>query len=88
MSEDQSSTKFKVFHDRPGCIGCGACVAVTPEYWEMKEDGKSSIKHPDMKHVGETEELDTNKDFDKHKEAAEVCPVNVIHVDKDGKRLI
>ena len=36
---------FKIDHDRPNCIGCGACAAVAPEFWEMSAvDGKSDVK--------------------------------------------
>lgn len=80
--------KYRIVHDRPGCIGCSACVSVNEKYWEMKDDGKSSIKHSNMKHDGDCEVLDDDEDFDKNKEAAEVCPVNVIHIELDGKRII
>ncbi len=71
--------KFKIEHDRPNCIGCGACAAVAPSYWEMVDDGKSSIK--DCKKVGDKEEKDIDeKDLAANKEAAESCPVNVIHI--------
>ena len=64
--------KYKVELDRPGCIGCGACVAACPENWEMQTDGKTLQK---KKIIDETE-LELNK------EAEEVCPVNVIHLSK------
>lgn len=72
--------KFKILHNRPDCIGCAACAAVAPQFWEMSEDGKSDIvgckKRPDG-----WEELDIEeKDFAANKEAADACPVNVIHL--------
>ena len=77
--------KFIVQHDRPNCIGCGACAAVAPEYWVMDDDGKSDIKK--SKHTknekGEIvlEELEIDEgEFPKNKDAAESCPVNVIHL--------
>jgi ferredoxin len=71
--------KFKIEHDRPNCIGCGACAAVAPDYWEMADDGKSSIK--DGKKTGEKEEREIDeRDLPPNKEAAESCPVNVIHI--------
>jgi ferredoxin len=71
--------KYKIEHDRPNCIGCGACTAVAPDFWEMVEDGKSSIKNG--KKVGDKEEKEIDeKDFAANKEAAESCPVNVIHL--------
>ena len=80
-------TRFKIDHDRPGCIGCGACAAVAPDFWEMKQDGKSSIVNG--KHVGDREELDiSDENFKKNKEAADSCPVNVIHLFDNGKKII
>ncbi|MBI4440607.1 ferredoxin [Candidatus Woesearchaeota archaeon] len=80
-------------HDRPNCIGCGACAAVTPEFWVMDDDGKSDIKN--SKHIknekGEIvlETLEVSEaDFPKNKEAAESCPVNVIHIKKDNEKII
>ena len=62
--------KYKVDLDRPGCIGCGACVAACPSNWEMQSDGKTLQK----KKVIDEEEFDCNK------EAEETCPVNVIYI--------
>lgn len=47
------------------CIGCGACVAVCPEGFELKK-GKSNVKNPKAKCI---------------KEAAASCPVGAIVVD-------
>lgn len=77
---------YKIVHDRASCIGCGACVAACEKFWSLK-DGKSSLKG--AKKIGanfelEVEELNCNKD------AAEVCPVNCIHIIdlKTGKKII
>lgn len=72
-------TKFRVEHIRDECIGCGACASVCPDYWEMKDDGKSSIKGGVDTEFGET--LGPQEEgFDCNKEGAESCPVNCIHV--------
>ena len=69
--------KFKIENNRPECIGCGACAAVSPDFWEMMDDGKSSIKGGEK--VGEKEEKEIEeKDLATNKEAAESCPVDVI----------
>lgn len=81
--------KYKIVHDRPGCIGCGACVAVAPDFFEMGSDGKSSLKGANK--VGETEEREIDeKDFAPNNEAAKGCPVNVIHLTdlESNKQLI
>jgi len=82
--------KYVVEHDRPNCIGCSACAAVSPEFWEMADDGKSDIKTGKVDGRGwQVLEIDEG-DYDKNKQAADVCPVNVIHlVKKDtGEKVI
>ncbi len=72
--------KYKIVYDRDGCIGAFACVAVNPEHWiiaekENKVDLVNSIK------VNEHYELIIDEqDLQKLKDAAEVCPVNVIKI--------
>lgn len=73
---------YKIEHDRPNCIGCAACAAIAPEFWEMNDDGKSDVIGAKRLDDG-TEELDISDDnFEENKEAAEACPVNVIHLIK------
>jgi len=85
-------TKFKIEHDRPNCIGCGACAAVAPDFWTMNDkDGKSDLIG--SVHVKEgndvvKEELELDE-LKGNKEAAESCPVNVIHIiDKEKNHKI
>jgi ferredoxin len=82
--------KYQIEHDRPNCIGCAACAAVAPDFWEMNDDGKSDIKKSRARDDGWQEADIGESDFQANKEAADACPVNVIHItDKDsGKRLI
>ena len=54
--------------DKGACIGCGTCVALCSEVFELGSDGKAQIK----------EGADTNSEC--VKEAAEACPVNAIKV--------
>lgn len=80
--------KHKFVYDMENCIGCSSCAALDPENWKMQPNGKSSLK--------DSEEVDTElfeKEFpetelDKNLETARSCPVNVIHIEKDKKRLI
>ena len=58
----------KVEVDRDKCIGCGACVAVCPDNFEMAQDGKSKAKKSEVKEAGCNEE------------AAASCPVQCIKV--------
>jgi ferredoxin len=73
---------YKIQHDRPNCIGCGACEAVAPDFWKMKDDSKSSIKGGKKLDNGQEEHDIEEKDFQINKEAADSCPVNVIHIIK------
>lgn len=82
--------KYKVDYDRPNCIGAGACAAAYPKRWEMNydKDGKADLiggkDVPDGK-----QELEFDEDeFKDLMESAEICPVNVIHILKEKKKLI
>jgi ferredoxin len=79
---------LKVLHEKWKCIACNACAAMAPEFWTMEtEDGKSHLIGSEKKVFpdGEGEELDISVHPDgeqKNKDAAEVCPVQCIHVRK------
>jgi len=75
----------KIIHDRPVCIGCGACVAVCPDFWEMGDDGKSHLKG--AKPTGDKFTLDVPK-AGCNSDAAQSCPVNCIHIEENGKKVI
>ncbi len=81
MTDDKKEKRYTIEYDREGCIGAGACAAVCPENWFMEADNKANLKN---KEVAEGEE------FEKNLQAAQVCPVNVIHIiDKQtGKKII
>jgi len=69
---------YKIEHDVVGCIGCGACASICPKYWTM-DGAKSKL----LKKTCDDKDLTCNK------EAAESCPVNVIHITDDkGKKII
>lgn len=76
--------KYKIVLDRKGCIGVASCVGALPEYWSINEteDQKADLKDAKKDQNGNQElivELD-EKSLQAHKHAAEVCPVNVIHI--------
>lgn len=72
--------KYLLEQNRHDCIGCGACSAVNPTFWEMADDGKSAIKNGKKRSDGWAELEIDEKAFESNKEAAEACPVNVIHI--------
>jgi len=83
-------TDATIKHDRPNCIGCGACAAIAPDFWYMGEDGKSDVKDAKTLENGWEEREIESKDFDLNKQAADACPVNVIHLvdKKTGQQII
>lgn len=60
--------KIKV--DQECCIGCGSCVAICPEFFELKENGKSYVKQDEVEEIGCAQQ------------AAEACPAGCIKVEK------
>ena len=76
-----SMSKYKVEHFKKDCISCGACAVINPDFWEMDAEGMADLKGSTK--VGDHFELEIDeKDKDSNQEAADVCPVNIIHVKK------
>ncbi len=88
--QEKNEKKYVLQHDRPNCIGCAACEAVAPDFWEMNEDGKSDIKNAKNLESGWQETEIGGNNFIENKDAADSCPVNVIHIvnKKTGERLV
>jgi ferredoxin len=61
--------KYVIEFDVDACIGCGACVGVCPENWELKGD-----KSRPLKTKIDEKELECNR------KAEEICPVRCIKV--------
>lgn len=62
----------KIIVDADLCIGCGSCEAVAPDYFEIKDDGKSHVK---KQYESEDEETIN--------EAIDVCPVHAIELSEE-----
>lgn len=69
----------KVIYEREKCIGCGSCAVICPKYWEMAEDGKAKLKGLEINSKKSNYELEV-KEIGCNQEAADVCPVQCIHV--------
>lgn len=83
--------KYTIEHNKPDCISCGACAAVAEKFFEMESEGecKSHLKGS-KKIYGDKEKLEiSEEDYEVAKEAADCCPVNVIHIkDEKGNKII
>ncbi len=77
--------EYKIELVREECISCEACVTSCPEHFEMADDGWAHLI--DSARAGSNDELDTN-DLGCSKEAAEACPVNIIHIAEGGTKII
>ena len=75
----------KVIQKQDECIGCGACVAMCPDHWEMNKEGKAVLKGAKLNNDVYEKEVD---DIGCNMEAAEGCPVNCIHIEVDGEKKI
>ena len=68
MSEEKIG---KIQINRDLCIGCGSCVALCPEVFDLDSEGKEVIKNPQgapLKNI---------------LEVAQACPVSAISVKKE-----
>jgi ferredoxin len=77
--------KFKMELIREECTACESCVASCPGSFEMADDGWAHVKGSTR--VGSNDELDLD-DLGCSKDAADQCPVNIIHLFEGGKKII
>ena len=73
---------IRISHHRVKCIGCNYCVEVAPSNWIMNEkDGKSTLLEAKEK-KGIYISISSDDDYEPNIEAANICPVNIIKVEK------
>jgi len=75
--------KYRIHYVRGDCIGAASCVGVSPETWSLNDDGKADLANAESKDENKVQELILELDeaeLEEQKHAAEVCPVNVIHI--------
>lgn len=62
---------MRITIDRSGCIGCGLCAETCPEVFRINEDGEAEVyAQPNQKIKNAAAE------------AAENCPVSIIHAEE------
>ena len=81
MAEEKNKNqkKIRIVHERAKCIGCGSCVALCPKQWEMAEDGLATL----INAVKNGQAGNYQSEVDKagcSQEAADSCPVQIIHI--------
>ena len=81
--------KYTLQQKHEECIGCGACVSVCEKFWKMNPEGKADLIGGKKGKSGFFEREVDEKDLKCNKEAADICPVTIIHImDAKGKKLI
>ncbi len=71
--------KYKIIYNRDECISAKTCIEFYEKFKISKKDDKADLsgsKEEDGQYVLEISE----KDLQAAKEAAQSCPVNVIHI--------
>ena len=73
--------KYRIIFDREACIGAMTCVSASQAFWKIAKDGKVDLNGAKLnKKTGNYELIIDEKNLLENKEAAEVCPVNVIKI--------
>ncbi len=73
---------IRITHFRDKCIGCNYCAEVAPYRWSMDEsDGKSNLLDG-RERKGVYTAVATDDEYEQNTEAAKICPVNIIRVEK------
>jgi len=72
---------IKILHQKWKCIGCGSCVAVDMDRWEMDDNNLAHLKGSKHSETaqGTVEELEV-EDIKDSQEAVDICPVECIHI--------
>jgi len=70
---------IKIIHERKKCISCGACAMVCPAMFEMSEKDNLATLKNSKESSNDDFELETDN-ADCAKEAANVCPINIIKI--------
>jgi ferredoxin len=78
-------TSTKIIHLKEQCISCGACAAISPQFWEMDQEGMAHLKGSVQNGKDWTLVVKTVEAAAANKEAADVCPVNIIKFEEEKK---
>ncbi|MFH1972302.1 MAG: ferredoxin [archaeon] len=74
--------RYQIEFKKSECIGCGACTSQCPENWDLVETSDGFKAKPKKTDINENE-------YDSNQEAADICPVDCIHIEKiKGKKIV
>ncbi len=77
----QTGKKTKIDIDRDGCIECGNCAAICGDVFELKVGDKADIKQ--AYRTGDLAKGEVPENLSKcAQDAADACPVQVIHTEQ------
>lgn len=73
---------IRITQHRAKCIGCGNCVEVAQNNWEMNNaDGKADLIGA-KENKGFYTYLSSDDDYEPNVEAQNICPVKIIKVER------
>jgi ferredoxin len=71
-----------LFHRQGECIGCDSCTEIAPDYFRMNDEGLAELIRETGTEGPYTRSEGFEEDRDHLQEAAEACPVQIIHLNR------
>ncbi len=72
----------RIIHHRIRCIGCNYCIEAAPYRWVMDDADGKSILVDAVEKRGIYTLVTSDDEYTDNLEAAELCPVKVIRIEK------
>jgi ferredoxin len=76
LRKEREKIHFMITVDKETCIGCGSCVALCPDVFQLDANGKAEV----ISSAPANASADKQNNIECAKNAAESCPVQVIKV--------
>ena len=73
---------MKIILEQKKCIGCGACAALDPKNFKMKEDNSKADLTDSKKDENDVFEKDLQEITNDAQDATDSCPVQCIEIKK------
>lgn len=78
---------YKIRYIRKECIGAGSCAVVWPERFELDQENIADLKDGTETEEGVFEWEFEEEHLQQAKDTCDSCPVDVIEIWKDGKKV-